>query len=144
VRWRPAPYCRFDLAPPLADRFVLELAAFGRGPTLLRMLFGVCLAADTLCSEARRVVADADRLRQAKGGHNLVRQSCEVRIPTRPALADPKAIRHPLLTSATVAFDHSSVIAGALIIRQIATASVFPVGAPERLMVRARAARSEI
>ena len=49
--------CGLDLAPPLADRFVLGVAPFDYGPVLLRIPFGFRLAADTLSSEARRAVA---------------------------------------------------------------------------------------
>ena len=48
----PSPaYCGLDLAPPLADRFVLEVALIDYGPVLLRIPFGSRLAAGTLSSE---------------------------------------------------------------------------------------------
>ena len=54
----PSPaYCGLDLAPPLADRFVLEVALIDYGPVLLRIPFGSRLAAGTLSSEAHRAVA---------------------------------------------------------------------------------------
>ena len=40
-----------DLAPPLADRFVFEVALIDYGPVLLRITFGSRLAAGTLSSE---------------------------------------------------------------------------------------------
>src|SRR5215213_6229877 len=46
------PYCGLDLAPPLADRFVLGIAPFDYGPVLLLMPFGFHLAMDTLPSGA--------------------------------------------------------------------------------------------
>jgi hypothetical protein len=37
----PSPsYCRLDLAPPLADRFIVEVAPIDYGPVLLLMPFG--------------------------------------------------------------------------------------------------------
>jgi len=45
------PYCRLDLAPPLADRFVSGVAPIDYGPVLLRMPFGSRLTTGTLPSE---------------------------------------------------------------------------------------------
>src|SRR5215471_17453360 len=44
------PYCRLDLAPPLADRFIFGVAPIDYGPVLLRMPFGFHLTMDTLPS----------------------------------------------------------------------------------------------
>jgi hypothetical protein len=44
------PYCRLDLAPPLADRFVFGVAPIDYGPVLLLMPFGFHLTVDTLPS----------------------------------------------------------------------------------------------
>jgi hypothetical protein len=57
MRTPSPPYCGLDLAPPLADRFVLGVAPVDYGPVLLRIPFGLRLAADALSSEARRAVA---------------------------------------------------------------------------------------
>ncbi len=57
MRTPSPPYCGLDLAPPLADRFVLGVAPIDYGPVLLRIPFGFRLATDTLSSEARRAVA---------------------------------------------------------------------------------------
>src|SRR6516164_3560053 len=47
----PSPsYCRLDLVPPLADRFIFEVAPIDYGPVLLLMPFGFHLAVDTLPS----------------------------------------------------------------------------------------------
>src|SRR6516225_8632493 len=47
----PSPsYCRLDLAPPSADRFIFEVAPIDYGPVLLLMPFGFHLAMDTLPS----------------------------------------------------------------------------------------------
>src|SRR5215471_4435261 len=47
----PSPsYCRLDLAPPLADRFLFEVAPIDYGPVLLLMPFGFHLTMDTLPS----------------------------------------------------------------------------------------------
>jgi hypothetical protein len=47
----PSPsYCRLDLAPPLADRFIFGVAPIDYGPVLLLMPFGFHLAMDTLAS----------------------------------------------------------------------------------------------
>src|SRR5258707_4098747 len=45
------PYCRLDLAPPLADRFIFGAAPLDYGPVVLLMPFGFHLAMDTLPSE---------------------------------------------------------------------------------------------
>src|SRR5512135_1844980 len=50
MRTPSPPYCGLDLAPPLADRFIMEMAPLDYGPVLLRMPFGSRLAADTLPS----------------------------------------------------------------------------------------------
>src|SRR5215472_16519770 len=47
----PSPsYCRLDLAPPLADRFIFGVAPIDYGPVLLLMPFGFHLTMDTLPS----------------------------------------------------------------------------------------------
>ena len=47
----PSPqYCRLDLAPPLADRFIVGVAPIDYGPVLLLKPFGFHLAMDTLPS----------------------------------------------------------------------------------------------
>src|ERR1700674_4676820 len=47
----PSPqYCRLDLAPPLADRFIVGAAPIDYGPVLLLMPFRFHLAMDTLPS----------------------------------------------------------------------------------------------
>ena len=52
----PSPsYCRLDLAPPLADRFIFGAAPIDYGPVLLLMPFGFHLAVDTLPSEEPQV-----------------------------------------------------------------------------------------
>jgi hypothetical protein len=48
--------CRFDLAPPLANRFILGFP-IDYGPLLLLMPFGFHLAVDTLPSEVQQAVA---------------------------------------------------------------------------------------
>src|SRR5208282_1940295 len=42
--------CRLDLAPPLADRFIIGAAPIDYGPVVLLMPFGFHLAMDTLPS----------------------------------------------------------------------------------------------
>ena len=45
----PSPlYCRLDLAPPLADQFIVGVAPIDYGPILLLMPFGSHLAVDTV------------------------------------------------------------------------------------------------
>jgi len=48
--------CRLDLAPPLADRFILG-CPIDYGPVLLLMPFGFHLAVDTLPSGVHQAVA---------------------------------------------------------------------------------------
>src|SRR4051794_19766161 len=50
MRTPSPPYCGLDLAPPLADRFIMGMAPLDYGPVLLRKPFGSRLAADTLPS----------------------------------------------------------------------------------------------
>ena len=50
MRTPSPPYCRLDLAPPLADRFIGGVAPIDYGPVLLLMPFGFHLAMDTLPS----------------------------------------------------------------------------------------------
>ena len=50
MRTPSPPYCRLDLAPPLADRFIVEVAPIDYGPVLLLIPFGFHLAVDTLSS----------------------------------------------------------------------------------------------
>src|SRR6266699_3873780 len=45
------PYCRLDLAPPLADQFIFGVAPIDYGPVLLLMPFGFHLTMNTLPSE---------------------------------------------------------------------------------------------
>jgi hypothetical protein len=54
MRTPSPPYCRLDLAPPLADRFIFEVALIDYGPVLLLMPFGFHLAMDTLPSGNRK------------------------------------------------------------------------------------------
>src|SRR3954453_15209154 len=54
MRTPSPPYCGLDLAPPLADRFIMEMAPLDYGPVLLRRPFGSRLAADTLPSGCPR------------------------------------------------------------------------------------------
>ena len=54
----PSPsYCRLDLAPPSADRFIVEVAPIDYGPVLLLMPFGFHLTMDTLPSGGLQMVA---------------------------------------------------------------------------------------
>ena len=54
----PSPtYGRLDLAPPSADRFIVEVAPIDYGPVLLLMPFGFHLTMDTLPSGKLLVMA---------------------------------------------------------------------------------------
>src|ERR1019366_3587679 len=50
MRTPSPPYCRLDLAPPLADRFIVGVAPINYGPVFLLMPFGFHLTMDTLPS----------------------------------------------------------------------------------------------
>ena len=54
MRTPSPPISGLDLAPPLADRFVLGVAPIDYGPVLLLMPFGFRLTADTLPSGVLR------------------------------------------------------------------------------------------
>src|SRR3954454_25201170 len=54
MRTPSPPWCGLDLAPPLADRFIMGMAPLDYGPVLLRKPFGSRLAADTLPSGCPR------------------------------------------------------------------------------------------
>jgi hypothetical protein len=49
--------CRLDLAPPLADRFILRIIPIDYGPVLLLMPFGFHLTVDTLPSGVQQAAA---------------------------------------------------------------------------------------
>src|SRR5450759_3937234 len=55
MRTPSPPYCRLDLAPPLADRFIFGVAPIDYGPVLLLMPFGFHLTMDTLPSGVPQV-----------------------------------------------------------------------------------------
>jgi len=57
MRTPSPPYCRLDLAPPLADRFIFGVAPIDYGPVLLLMPFGFHLTMDTLPSGNCRAAA---------------------------------------------------------------------------------------
>jgi hypothetical protein len=69
MRTPSPPYCGLDLAPPLADRFVIGAAPIDYGPVLLLMPFGFHLAVDTLPSEDLR--GDGFRSALAVSGFRL-------------------------------------------------------------------------
>src|SRR5215831_13720328 len=50
MRTPSPPWCRLDLAPPLADRFIFGVAPIDYSPVLLLMPFGFHLTMDTLPS----------------------------------------------------------------------------------------------
>jgi len=52
-------YCRLDLAPSLADRFVFGVAPIDYGPAVLLMPFGFHLTMDTLPSPTRVGASEA-------------------------------------------------------------------------------------
>ena len=52
--------CRLDLAPPLADRFILRIVPIDYGPVLLLMPFGFHLAMDTLPSGVSRPISASE------------------------------------------------------------------------------------
>jgi hypothetical protein len=54
MRTPSPPYCRLDLAPPLADQFIFGVAPIDYSPVLLLMPFGSHLAVDTLPSGNRK------------------------------------------------------------------------------------------
>src|SRR6266700_3190935 len=51
MRTPSPPYCRLDLAPPLADQFIFGVAPIDYGPVLLLKPFGFHLTMNTLPSE---------------------------------------------------------------------------------------------
>jgi len=57
MRTPSPPSCRLDLAPPLADRFLVGVAPIDYSPVLLLMPFGFHLAVDTLPSGEPQVAA---------------------------------------------------------------------------------------
>ena len=75
----PSPqYCRLDLAPPLADRFIVWVAPIDNGPVLLLKPFGFHLAMDPLPSGAHggsrsALAVSGFRLRARVGGFHTFR-----------------------------------------------------------------------
>lgn len=61
------PYCRLDLAPPLADRFVFGAAPIDYGPVLLLMPFGSHLTVDTLPSDESELSSASEAANPAFG-----------------------------------------------------------------------------
>ncbi len=57
MRTPSPPYCRLDLAPPLADQFIFGVAPIDYSPVFLLMPFGFHLTMDTLPSGSCRVAA---------------------------------------------------------------------------------------
>ena len=119
-QWAPAPGRQFGLvrySPP------------GLGAHFISLIIGP----QYRCQN--RGVAYANHMRRAKGSHDLAGQPCQVQIAAKPAFAHLQAVSHPLLTAAIVSLNRTGVVAGALIIREVATAPVFEVGDPERFFV---------
>jgi|ERR1700758_3348484 hypothetical protein len=79
MRTPSPPYCRLDLAPPLADRFVIGAAPIDYGPVLLLMPFGFRLTADTLPSGVLR--DDGFRSALSVSGFRL-RAQLDISIPS--------------------------------------------------------------
>src|ERR1039457_1545824 len=75
MRTPSPPYCRLDLAPPLADRFIFGAAPIDYGPVLLLMPFGFHLAMDTLPSGVPQV-----RWLQVRLGCVRLSPSCPFRL----------------------------------------------------------------
>src|SRR6516225_2161724 len=83
----PSPLqCRLDLAPPLADRFIVGVAPIDCGPVLLLMPFGFHLAVDTLPSEVLR------RWLQVRLGRVRLSPSCPY--GRSPTFRTPRPARH--------------------------------------------------
>jgi hypothetical protein len=62
----PDILCANDIAPPLADRFIIGVAPVDYGPVLLRIPFGFHLTVDTLSSGVlQRVASGSPWLYQA-------------------------------------------------------------------------------
>src|SRR5215813_15511161 len=55
MRTPSSSYCRLDLAPPSADRFIFGVVPIDYGPVLLLMPFGFHLTVDTLPSGESQV-----------------------------------------------------------------------------------------
>jgi len=90
MRTPSPPYCRLDLVPPLADRFIVEAAPIDYGPVLLLMPFGFHLTVDTLPS--RELQEDGSRSALAVAGFRL-RARLDFSIPNfflRPARHYPR------------------------------------------------------
>src|SRR5450755_4160720 len=86
----PSPsYCRLDLAPPLADRFIFGVAPIDYGPVLLLMPFGFHLAMDTLPS------GNCKRWLQVRLGCVQLSPSCPFRLLHDRATARTK-LRTPV------------------------------------------------
>src|ERR1039457_5484753 len=98
MRTPSPPYCRLDLAPPLADRFIVGVAPIDYGPVLLLMPFRFHLAMDTLPS---RVLPTALRPARHYPRFRICRPSSGRQRDFNPP--EQPAAQHticPLLTSA--------------------------------------------
>src|SRR5213082_2572985 len=70
--------CRLDLAPPLADRFILGMVPIDCSPALLLMPFGCHLTVDTLpaCPPSTLRVQPCDCPRMTRGQVGALRLTC--------------------------------------------------------------------
>src|ERR1700739_583542 len=80
--------CRLDLAPPLADRFILGFP-IDYAPVLLLMPFGFHLAMDTLPSEVQQAVALGRSWRHPAFGSVPVKTSPSLPLPPASEAANP-------------------------------------------------------
>jgi len=83
--------CRLDLAPPLADRFILGIVPIDYGPVLLLMPFGFHLAMDTLPPKYNK------RWLQVGLGRIQLSPSCPFRRLHTFHFLRPARLRTPLL-----------------------------------------------
>src|SRR5260370_17120870 len=102
MRMPSSPYCRLDLAPPSADRFIFGAAPIDYGPVVLLMPFGFHLAMDTLPSEELTSFSGQRGITPAFGygpPHPSARRTST--FPNNPLLSTHYAVPDPSTTSDT-------------------------------------------
>ena len=87
MRTPSPPYCRLDLAPPLADQFIFGVAPIDYSPVLLLMPFGFHLTMDTLA--VRLTIPPVGFVGDF---HSLVRAPCRAHQQKGPRMAGLKNV----------------------------------------------------
>src|SRR6516225_8128697 len=106
------PYCRLDLVPPLADRFIFGVAPIDYGPLLLLMPSGSHLAVDTLPSGESELPPANEAVNPAFGydaPHPSVRGTSTL-LNNALLSAHCRPLRHPKMPGPSLAGDRLPIL----------------------------------